>query len=183
MQNDEKRVIKLSKGKIVRLLAIACGFVALGIWMWLMNAQEIEAERRFNDSVLVHGLGLVSIVFFGFCGLYAVRKLFDDKPGLVLSAAGLDDNSSAIAVGLIPWAEISGFSIFQIARQNLLVVELKNPAKYANAGNPLRRLLNQINFKMAGSSISISSNTLQIEFDELVRLCREYQMKFGTTRF
>ncbi len=129
MTNDEK-IIELSKGKILLLVIGAAVFVALGIWMYLLNPAWIESQPRFNDPLLTHGIGIVSVVFFGLCAIVGIKKLFERRPGLILSAAGLSDNSSGVSAGLIPWDEIEGFDVFKIRRQKLLVVKLADPEKY-----------------------------------------------------
>jgi hypothetical protein len=50
----------------------------------------------------VHSIGLASISFFGFCGLFGMRMLFDKKPGLVLNIEERVDNASGVSAGFIP---------------------------------------------------------------------------------
>lgn len=180
MKNDD-RIIELSKTKILLLITGALVFVALGIWMYRLDPAWIEAQRRFNNPVLVHGIGIVSAVFFGLCGAVGIKKLFDKKPGLVLSAAGIVDNSSGASAGLIPWSEIQGFSIVEIQKQRMLIIKLADPEKYIQAGGSMKRALNRMNLKMCGSPIAISSNSLKINFNELVSLCNSYHTKYGRT--
>lgn len=179
MQKNDERIIEFSKAKNMRLVAIAGVFVLLGYWMMQRDAVEIAAQRRFNDPLLVHGIGVLSIVFFGLCGLVGVRKLFDRKPALVLTETGLHDNSSGVSAGLVPWSEIERFSLFEVSKQKLLIIHVKNMAKYVEAGGVIRRALNRMNVKLAGSPISISSSTLKIDFDELLELCTAYHQKYG----
>jgi hypothetical protein len=109
-----------------------------------------------------------------------VRKLFDSKPGLVLSSVGvLIDSSSA---GLIPWSDITRFDTYVIQKQKLLVVKLVAPEKYLRAGGFLRQAANRANMGMLGSPIAIASSTLKISFDELVTLCDAYLAKYGKAR-
>ncbi len=72
----EEIVIELSKVKILLLTIGAAIFVLLGIWLLSMDVQEIESQRRFNSPTLIYGVGIVSIVFFGLCGLIGVKKFF-----------------------------------------------------------------------------------------------------------
>lgn len=147
--------------------------------MLTLDDASIQARRRFNDPVYVHGLGLVAIVFFGSCGLYALKKLFDKKPALVFNNSGIVDNASSASAGLIPWSEIVGAQIFEIQKQKLLIIKVRNPQKYIARGNSLKQTLNKANYKMVGSPISISSNTLAIDFSELVALFDQYQRRYG----
>jgi hypothetical protein len=180
MKNDEK-IIELSKTKLLLLIAGALIFVALGIWMYQLDPAWIEAQRRFNSPAIVHGIGIASIVFFGACGAAGLKKSFDKKPGLVLSAAGIVDNSSAVSAGLIPWSDIQGFGIHEIQKQRLLIIMLADPEKYIRAGGSMKQALHRMNTRICGSPIAISSNALKINFDELVGLCNSYHTKYGRT--
>jgi len=175
---DEK-VINLSKKKVLLLIAGSCAFVAGGLWMLLMDSSEIRSQHRFNNPLMVHGIGAICIVLFGLAGVWGIRKLFDKKPGLVLSAAGMLDNTGALSVGLIPWSEIVGFETFEVYKTKMLIVQVADPEKYIKVGGAAKRALKRANSGMSGSPISISSTALKISFDELLDLCNRYYAKYG----
>ena len=179
MTSDDATVVPLSKSKLLLLVVLAVGFVALGIWISQLDPASIASQRRFNNPTLVHAIGVVAIVFFGLCGAVGVRKLFDSKPGLVLSSAGVLDRSSAASERLIPWRDIERFDTYEMHKQKFLVVKLVAPEKYVASGGALKQALNRANMKMVGSPIAISSNTLKIGFDELVSLCNTYLAKYA----
>ncbi len=124
-------------------------------------------------------LGWCRLVFFGLCGLFGVGKFFDKKPGLVLNAAGIIDNSSSVSAGFIPWPEIFGFDIFEIQKQKTLIIMVVNPERYIEVGGSIKRALNRVNFKLCGSPIAITSNSLKIGFQELLDICNTYFEKYG----
>jgi hypothetical protein len=176
----DETLIAVSREKVLLLILAACVFVAVGVWLFSLDAETIQAQRRFNNPPVVHGLGLASAILFGLAGLYAARKLFDTKPGLVFSPAGILDNSSAVAAGLIPWSEVVGVETIEIQRQKLLVIKVRDPERYIERGSVLKRALNRVNHRMIGSPIAISSGALRISFAELLSLFKRYQEKFGT---
>ena len=179
----DETVIELSKAKLVLIMLGAGAFVAAGAWMLSLDAAAVSSERSFayffNDATFVRGLGLVTVVFFGFCGLYAARALFDKKPGLILSRAGIVDNASAVSAGFIPWSDVAGAGVLEIEKQKMLVIQVRSPQKYIGRGGPLRRALNRANYKMVGSSITIPAITLKIDFAELVSLFNQYQRTYA----
>ena len=134
-----------------------------------------------RNPAIVHGIGVVTIVVFGMCGLFGFKKLFDKRPGLILNSAGIVDNASAISAGLIPWSEVLSTEIFTIRRQRLLIIQIRGPEQYIESAGPLKRVLYNANRKMYGSPIVISSNTLQIDFAELLRLVNQYLQKYGNS--
>lgn len=179
MSSKDEKIIKLSKKKILLLILGACAFVTLGVWLFSLDEATIQSQRWFNSPMFVHAIGLVSIVFFGLCGVFALKKLFDKKPGLVFNDSGIVDNASGVSAGLIPWSEVVGSEIFEIQKQKMLIIKVKNPQKYIERSGLLKRALNKANYKMCGSPIAISSSTLKIDFSELLSLFNRYQRKYG----
>ena len=181
MNSNDEQMIELSKKKILLLILGACVFVALGVWLISLDEETIQSDRRFNNPMFVHGIGLVSIVFFGGCGVFSLIKIFDKTPGLVFNDSGIFDNASGVSAGLIPWPEVEGLEILEIQRQKMLVIKVRNPQKYIERGGLLKQTLNKANYNMCGSPIAISSNALRINFSELLSLFNQYQRKYGSS--
>ena len=183
METTDETIIELSRGKLGLLVLGSGAFVALGAWLLSLDAAEIEDGRSFaffyNDPLIVYGAGLAAILFFGLCGLYGLFKMFDRKPGLIFNSSGIVDNASGLAAGFIPWSEVLGAGVYEIQRQKMLVVGVRDPQKYIGRGGAFRRALNKANSKMVGSPIAISSVALKIDFSELVSLFDRYCRKYG----
>lgn len=178
MSTGNERAIELSRAKLVMTIAGALLFVAAGAWL-VVAPDDSDLFRRFPDPWVGHALGVLAFLFGMAGAVFGIRKTFDRKPGLVLSTAGLVDNSSGVAAGFIPWSEITGLSLFQMHRQRMLIVHVADPEKYIARGNPLRRALNRANTGMAGSPIAISSSALRIPFHELQREVESYLTRYG----
>lgn len=176
LKRNDEIVIPLSKAKVALLLFGALAFVAVSIWIWSIA----DTQNRLNP-LFVKGVALAGISFFGLCGLYSCIKMFDNKPGLVIDAQGIVDNSSAVAAGRIPWDDIVGVKVYSIAGQKVLVIEVLDPQKYVERGSAFKRMLNAANTNTIGSPISITSNTLQIQFDELVNILTESLARYRET--
>jgi hypothetical protein len=178
---DREIVIPLSKRKLLFGLVLCLLFVALSGWLW----NTVAANPRF-DPVIVRIVCILVGFLAGLGGTYSCIGLFDKKPGLILDNEGIVDNSSGVATGRIPWHEITGFKITEISHQKFLTILVQDSEPYIERSSRLRRLVNAANAAMIGSPINISSNALQIRFDELVELVTEafahYQMRLEQTR-
>lgn len=179
MDSGDETIIGVGKTKVVPLLLGSAAFVAIGILMLTLDDAAIQSRRGAGDSLFVRGLGLAAILFFGSFALYALKKLFDKKPALIFNSSGLIDNASSISAGFIPWSEVLGAEIVEIEKQKLLVIEVAGPEQYIARGNSLQRKLNQANYNLVGSPISITANTLEISFSELISLFNRYRRKYG----
>ncbi|MCX4191129.1 STM3941 family protein [Methylophaga sp. OBS1] len=180
MQNEDEIVIALSKFKIILMIAGSLAFVVGGLWLTTLDSEQIESSRKYSNPQIAHAVGYICMAFFGLCAAYGITKLFDSKPGLIFNHKGITDNSSGVAAGLIPWAEISGFSEYQIQRQKMLIIHVQDPKKYVDRGGAMKRALNNANMKMVGSPIAISSNSLKISYSKLLELVENSFSKYGS---
>lgn len=179
MAYGDETVIALSKGKNVLLTLGALAFVAGGAWMVSLDADQIRSAGLLRSPLLFQVVGWVAIGFFGLCGAIALRKLFDDRPGLVLHAGGLVDNSSGVSAGAVPWSDIAGFSVFSFSGQRSLVIQVRDPDRYAAVGNAAQRAAKRANVRLCGSPLAINPNSLKIGFEPLMDLCRTYHARYA----
>ncbi|MCF1713282.1 hypothetical protein L0U88_01410 [Flavihumibacter sp. RY-1] len=166
---QENIEIPLSKKKLVLLLAGSLVFVAAGIW-FLINPPKIN-NALFGNPTFILIISIAAILFFGTIAVLIARKLPENKPGLIIDSVGLTDNSGGISAGQILWSDLQNISVIEINRQKIILLEVKNPQDYINRQTSgLKRKLMQLNYNSYGTPLSISSNSLQIEFNELVTL-------------
>lgn len=161
--------IPLSKKKLVLMLAGSIGFVAAGIW-FLLNPPKIN-NALFGNPTFILVVSIAAILFFGLIVVYIIRKLPDNSPGLIIDQLGITDNSGGLAAGQILWTDIENISVFEINRQKLILLQVKNPEDYINRqSSAFKRKLMRINFNSYGSPVTISANSLQIGFNELLSI-------------
>lgn len=179
MANQDTRTIPLSRGKQA-LVGLAClGFVAVSIWLLTLDANSIAQHGRFNNPLLIRSVAILGIVFFGALSVFNLRKFFDRRPGIVLSEAGLQDNSTGVSVGFIPWSDITGVDTYRTFNQRTLVVKVSDPQKYLGGGNALTRYLRKSNLKLCGSPVTITSTVLNIGYDDLMAEIQDYIRRYG----
>ncbi len=174
----DQQIIQTSKTKTLLLVVGSIGFVALGAWFLSLDPTEIESKCCFNNSFFLYAVGIASVGFFGLCAIAAIWRLFSSKPGLIVNSKGIE----LFAIGpstFIPWPDVSGFSKVEVQGQKLLVVHLHNPQKYMETGGKFRRSMAAASYKMIGSPISISSNSLAISFEGLYELCETYFQRYA----
>jgi hypothetical protein len=164
--------IKLSKTKLIGLVIASAIFVAIGLWLILAPPQGNHSI--WNNSTLLLVLGLASVLFFGLGGFVISRKLFDNTPGIVVSADGITDNSSGVSVGFIPWTDIVDIKEITVVNQPLISLVLKTPQAYINKQPVLAQKLLQLNYDLYGTVVTISANGLQCNHHYLKVLLNEY---------
>lgn len=164
----EQSEIKISKIKLGLMTIGSSIFILLGLW-FITKPNQFDSTNK----ILILIIGIASILFFGICLIFIIRKLFDNSIGLTINEMGITDNSSGTSVGLIEWNDISEIQTTQIASTKFILIQTTNPDKYINrAKNSISRRAMKANYKMYGTPLSISSNTLQIKFDDLWKKIR-----------
>ena len=169
MTKEEQIEIPLSKTKMILTFLGSLVFVGLGLW-FITNPPKSN-HWLFGNPTIVFIIGLASVLFFGLVAVTIFRKFSDKKPGLTINQQGITDNSSGVSAGLIPWTDIQEIKISQVMNQKFLMFIVSNPEEYLDkVTNPLKRNAMKMNYKTYGSPISISSNALQTNFNDLHKL-------------
>ncbi len=167
MNNEIK--IPLSKKKILLLFFGAVIIVIIGIW-FLLEPEQFLSIRRTNET-LIQTVGISATIFFGFCAVFAFKKLFDKKYGLIINENGIVDNSNATSVGLIKWTDIVGVRIEEVYSQKFMLIDVKNPEEYIEQKKgKAGKVAMKANYNIYGSPISITSNSLKFDFSELEKI-------------
>ncbi len=168
----EQIEIPISKNKLTLLLIVSLLFVAAGLW-FVIKPPTIS-NPVIGNPILILTVGVASILFFGLCAVFIAKKLPDKTPGLIINNQGVTDNSSAVAVGLIPWDDIKEITITNVANQKFLMLIVKNPDDYINRQTGfIKKKAMQMNYNSYGSPISISANGLKCNFDELFKTLQD----------
>lgn len=96
--------------------------------------------------------------------------MFDKTSGLIIDENGIFDNTHAISVGLIKWADITGIRTEQIASTKFILIYTTNPEFYLNKATGFTRKLMEANNNMYGTPLSLTSTLLNCNFDDLEQL-------------
>jgi hypothetical protein len=168
---NETIEIPLSKKKITLLLLASIAFVAAGIWITINPEIFIQNIFRITNPQIIRIGGIAGILFFGAGCIYGIKKLFDKKIGLIIDSNGITDNSNASSIGLIEWNDISEIRIKQVMSTKFLLIDIVNPDKYiGKAKNGVQTKLLKANMNMYDTPLSITSNTLKYDFEELEKI-------------
>ena len=162
--------IKASKTKLYLLLFGALVFVALGLY-FIIWAEALKSNPINPNPNLLRVVGGTTVVFFGYCGYVIFGKLTGDSTGLIIDENGITDFSSGTSVGLIEWQDIKEVRKANVLTTKFLMLITDNPDKYiSRANNSVQKSAMKSNLKLYGSPLSITTNTLQVSFDDLEKL-------------
>lgn len=175
--NDEI-TIALNKGKLRLMTLFALLFIIAGVWFVLSPAKLQSAVMP--SQIIIRVVGVLAIVFFGFCLVIVFKKMGETKPGLIISKEGITDNSSGLSTGLIPWSVIKGVDSAMVQRQQFILLYVTDgDERIARQPGGIKRQLMRVNKRLYGTPVCVSANTLQVSFPELYQLIKEYFTKYG----
>jgi len=169
--------IQLSKKKLILFLIAGVVFVIVG-YLGAVKPEDFVSPI-FRSPEVIRISGIAGVLFFGVGIIFIGWKLFDNKPGLIIDEFGITNNTNATSMGLIEWNDITGIEKKQVMSTRFLLLHVNNPEKYIQrAKNIISKRAIEMNFKTYGTPISITSNSLKINFEELETLItREFKTK------
>ena len=171
----ERVEIPLNKKKIMLLLICAILLFSGGIWITLNPENFTIGIFKYINPNTLKIWGISGAIFFGLALIFGIKKLLDRKAGLIIDENGITDNSNASSIGLIKWEDISGIKTKQILSAKFLLIEVKNPKEYIErTNNRMKTKLMQANMDSYGTPLSITSNTLKYDFEQLEKLIKKY---------
>ena len=113
------------------LILVIGGFIVL-----FMKYRTFVDMEIFGTSILVfYGfkiIALVGIIFFGYICIYCIKRASEGTPLVIVNKEGIIDNSSAIAVGFIPWENIGNIYIKSTLGNKFIHLNLKTKIKNRN---------------------------------------------------
>jgi hypothetical protein len=168
--------IKSNKTKLTLMLLGSLMFIFLGGWL-AINPDKF-LSTIFRNVFFIRIAGIVAILFFGVCLIFLLKSIFTNKFNLVINEKGIIDNSSYISVGMILWDDITSIKSISVVSTKFLIINVKDPNKYINIQNTIKQNLLRRTLKTYGTPISISSNTLAFNFDELEKAILKFYNKY-----
>jgi hypothetical protein len=165
--------IAISKTKLSLLFIGAIVFVAIAIWLIADPAALDKYSFGFEKGV-VFIWGIIALVAFGAITIFITIKLFDKKPGLIISDEGIMDASSSVAVGFINWYDVTNISNQGVSGQLFITIEVANPNEYIQKFSGLKRTMLSANYKLYKSPINITSHALKGNIDDIYALILKY---------
>jgi hypothetical protein len=174
---NEPVKIQLSRSKLTLMLAGSIIFVGLGGY-FMINPEKFISSF-FGSTKIIFISGLASVLFFGYVGYSISKKIFDKSPGLVISDDGINDNSSSVGAGFIPWSDINEIRDTIIANQKFINLIVNNPQFYIDRQpNAWKRWIMKRNYASFGTEIGISANGLNCNYEDLKSLLQRHLQEY-----
>lgn len=166
--------IPLSRTKLLTGLGGSMLFVFLGIWLFTHESDlQNSSWMLLGNPLVIKGVGVASILFFGATSIYGIKKRLDTNIGLIIDDEGIIDNTNAASIGRIKWSDITEISTRQLMSTKFLLIFTKDPNGILEKASGMKRKLLASSMTMYGTPISITSTTLKYNFSDLEKLLKD----------
>ena len=146
-----------------RLAFMALGsalFVVAGLW--LIGAFGPLSESSDHSPILLTVTGWISIIFFGLCGVIAIKRMLNSDEVVRISSSGII--SRLWSDQMIPWSEITNVSTWSHQGQKVIILKLRDPARFP--GKSFSAMVAKANRLIMDADVSISMTGTDRSYDE-----------------
>lgn len=147
---------------------------------FIMTAIPVAALLFADDLDNFHFvIFILAAFFFGLALIFLVFRTIVNKDIIVVDKNGITDNSTAIALGFIPWDNIANIKIDTVeyqggTQQFISVILIDEEAALSNV-SPLKKPIILANMKLGFSPVNFSLTTTGIPIEEFYEKLVAYQ--------
>lgn len=157
MEDKATTILYNSKAKYIKLLIGCLLFVICG---GIMVYSDPSSKSQTA--------GWLSIAFFGFGIIVAIRQLLDYKPRILIDSHGITDNT--LKVGMIEWCDIEGATLSRIQAEYFIQLELASESKYLDRLSTGHKRAAEANTLIGYQRISINLSGVKCDAKKILNL-------------
>jgi len=161
-------IIYPSTGKMA-FLAFGSLAMAVGCGSMVVFQKEMEVP----DGVMVVAV-LGALMLFG-AFFWALFRLFNPTPSVIVNRDGITENASAIGAGLIRWDEIAEVTIYKMNYTTNLGIIVTDPESLFRRLPSGKSSLMRASYKLTQCPISIPQSTLPVSAEDLAQQIIAYR--------
>jgi hypothetical protein len=157
-----------SRGRILLIILGSAIFVLAGLWF--IGVFGAVPESRRGSLEMLQIIGWLSIVFFGLCGLYGIKMLFDTDLQVRINATGIYWKRWSDQT--ILWCDITDVGVWEYQRQKSIILKLRDPARY-----PSKTVMGKLagaNRALTGGDVTITLSGTDGRFDDAIAVIEHY---------
>ncbi|MDQ1163164.1 hypothetical protein QE422_003532 [Chryseobacterium sp. SORGH_AS 447] len=167
-------IIKIPSSKRKKILLILGLLIVLILEIPLIINSENYTSTLFKSAIFIKITSIIGALITILALIIYCSIVFTKKMDIIISEKGIEDNSSYVSIGMIFWDDITSIKHIDVMSTKFLIINVRDPDKYINKQSNFKKKLLRRNLKTYGSPISISSNALSCDFNELEKIILKY---------
>lgn len=179
MQSFEAISVPINRRKMI-VMTTLYGIAGLAAFLFIYY---FGAYQTFTSHTVFKVASVVVLIFFAIVAGTFAKNIKNQQAGFHITAKGIDDQTSSISAGLIPWKEITAILTHKSPSSQFLLILVKHPEKVVNSGKngAVKRVLEQ-NLKIYKTPIVVNAGALTMSLTELEQETNRYFERFGTKK-
>jgi hypothetical protein len=173
MNTEKEFTVPYSQKKVLSTFWETFLVLAIVCTLFLLN---LKGTHMLNIFLNLIGIFFIGVLLFALT--HILSKLRDRSPGLVLSSQGVLYNVPAVFPRIFPWKSIENLYVREVRTTQFIALKLRHPNQFLSQMNLISRFFWRINTYVANGIIYISSNVLDIEFEEMAKIAIQYFEKY-----
>jgi hypothetical protein len=117
-------------------------------------------------------VGWVILVACGAAALFGAWQFYDARPRVVIDNRGILDRT--FAIGVIPWADVTGVRLKRVQGRAQLCLDLRNAAKYTSRLPTMMQRVVSLNRELGLTDLSVDLTGLTADPTELETTLQEH---------
>lgn len=166
---------KRSKFNLIFMFVGSLAFVGLGFFI-------IIAASADSAHWLKWLLGVPTILFFGWTAGTSIQMFYSDVSGLVVSELGIEDSSSKVRLGMVPWSAVAAIEVTSVHQQKFISILLHEPEKFVQDLCGISKFIARMNMHFYQTPFHITSNGLVASHDEVHKAVVDYYESYNTAK-
>jgi hypothetical protein len=151
--------------KKLKMLSVAIGsLVLVGLGVVLPT---LHPSKTTGESIWLIALAAVDIAFFGICFLFSTRQLLRADAAIRIDDRGIEDYSSMLSPGFVPWSELVSWHFVQFGFQEFICFIPRDPSAFLKSQPRFRRFFMRLNLGLVNSPFCISADSIRISLPEM----------------
>lgn len=164
---EGEMIIKQNLKKQLTLAILAIIMVLPSVFIIIADT---NGARKFINRIV----GTFGFIFFGVCLIFLIKRLIKPKNILVINDKGIEDNSSAISLGFIPWDSIEEVYLSQVVTERFICININNIDERLNELSFVKRTLIKINLLFGYAPVSITLNSTKYKHEDVIKIIKSY---------
>ena len=108
-------------------------------------------------------LGTLGVGLFGFLSVRVLRKIIQAPTVLTIDSGGIDDRTSSLSLGRIPWDQILDLE----EREESMRVYVRDPESLVSQAGPIKRVVLRLLTRRTGTPVHIGLTGLRIPAEQV----------------
>lgn len=156
--------IRFNKSRLIA--GIILSILSLLVCFYLIYRVDIFA--KYANPIVIQLIAGVSILFFTSGVVISLKKVLDNKLGLLIDEVGINVFTNSLGVRKVKWDEIRSFEINSYLNKSYLLIYFYDEEAFMNTSPKYKRAYLRSNLLTYGTPLVVDLHILKVDEEALL---------------